>query len=537
MIPYASGAVPRRGNRFSRTFGRLILRLLGWRLVGELPQIKKMLAIAAPHSSNMDAVIGFASVLAMGLNISWMGKDSLFVGPLKWIARWGGGIAVNRSGDARGQVQSAIAEFKSRDAFWCALAPEGTRREMPRWKTGFYRIAQGAEVPLLLCHFDYPSKTVCIGPLFDLSDDMDADLLRLQAHYAPYVGKNGKRARVVASTPGTAAAMTADEAAYQAQIAAEQRTFAQNLNVHDLPEIFHYWSHNQIRPKLEQFGFSHPDAFFIHYLARAYRAAGSGTRRFVSIGAGNCDTEVRIAQALKAQGMEQFTLECLELNPAMLARGRALALEQGVAAQMRFTEADFNRWQPSAHYDGVIANQSLHHVLDLEALFAAVKGALKAPHGRLITSDMIGRNGHMRWPEALAVVNAFWAELPQAYRYNVQLARHEKTYLDSDCSVEGFEGIRAQDILPLLLKTFDFELFIGFGNVIDAFVGRSFGHHFRALSEWDRSFVDRVHARDEELIQSGAIKPVHMLAVVGVGLTEAVQCLPGLAPEFCVRTP
>lgn len=198
MIPTAHGVVPQRGNAFSRWFGRTILRLLGWRLVGELPQVKKILAIAAPHSSNMDAVLGFAAVLAMGLNVSWMGKDALFRGPLNRIARWGGGIPVNRSGNAKGQVQSAIAEFQRRDSFWCALAPEGTRKPVPRWKTGFYRIAEGAQVPLMLCHFDYQEKSVGLDALFTLSGDMDADLARLQAHYARYVGKGGKRVQVVA---------------------------------------------------------------------------------------------------------------------------------------------------------------------------------------------------------------------------------------------------------------------------------------------------------------------------------------------------
>jgi 1-acyl-sn-glycerol-3-phosphate acyltransferase len=198
VIPTASGVVPQRGNAFSRWFGRTILRLLGWRLSGELPQVKKILAIAAPHSSNMDAVIGFAAVLAMGLDVSWMGKDALFRGPFNRIARWGGGIPVNRSGSAKGQVQSAIAEFQRRDSFWCALAPEGTRKPVSRWKTGFYRIAEGAQVPLMLCHFDYRHKSVGLDAVFMPTGDMAADLAYLQRHYASFVGKGGKRVQVMA---------------------------------------------------------------------------------------------------------------------------------------------------------------------------------------------------------------------------------------------------------------------------------------------------------------------------------------------------
>jgi hypothetical protein len=185
----------------------------------------------------------------------------------------------------------------------------------------------------------------------------------------------------------------------------------------------------------------------------------------------------------------------------------------------------------------VLANQSLHHVMNLEGLFAAVEAALTA-QGRFVTSDMIGRNGHMRWPEAEAIVQAFWQELPPAYRRNVQLCRDEEHFLDWDCSVEGFEGIRAQDILPLLLARFDFELFVGYGNVIDPFIDRSFGPNFDAGADWDRDFIDRVHARDEAEMSAGRVTPTHMLAVLR-RRPWAGTCAhrPGLSPERSVRRP
>jgi len=154
-----------------------------------------------------------------------------------------------------------------------------------------------------------------------------------------------------------------------------------------------------------------------------------------------------------------------------------------------------------------------------------------------ITSDMIGRNGHQRWPEAQMIVDEFWNELPQHYRYNVQLNRQENEFLDWDCAQEGFEVIRAQDVLPLLLERFGFEFFLGFANIIDPFIDRSFGHHFNADAEWDREFIDRVHARDEEEILSGRIKPTHMFAVMRKDYTGATACWKHLTPQFCVRVP
>ena len=114
----------------------------------------------------------------------------------------------------------------------------------------------------------------------------------------------------------------------------------------------------------------------------------------------------------------------------------------------------------------------------------------------------------------MRIVREYWRELPSAYRWNVQLRRHEELLKDWDCSMSGFEGIRAQDILPLLLARFDFEFFIGYGNLVDPFIDRSFGPHFDAAAEWDRAFIDRVHARDEAEILAGRITPTHMMAVM-----------------------
>lgn len=326
------------------------------------------------------------------------------------------------------------------------------------------------------------------------------------------------------------------DANYLAKDAQEQEIFAKQINVHDLPPIFHYWSNKYLRPMQEPFGFSNPDQFFVYYLARAFHASAQRPARFVSIGAGNCDTEVRLAVALKQQGVSDFVLECIDINPHMLERGRVLANEAGVAAQVLPQQIDFNAWHPQYSCDAVIANQSLHHVLDLENLFDTILAAL-APDGIFITSDMIGRNGHQRWPEAQMIVDEFWNELPQHYRYNVQLNRQENEFLDWDCAQEGFEGIRAQDVLPLLLQRFGFEFFLGFANIIDPFIDRSFGHHFNADADWDREFIDHVHARDEAEILSGRIKPTHMLAVMRKDYSGVTACRKHLTPQFCVRVP
>jgi SAM-dependent methyltransferase len=325
---------------------------------------------------------------------------------------------------------------------------------------------------------------------------------------------------------------TADS--YASRLASENARFSSDLDVHALPEISHYWSHKHLLPMEREFGFSHPEEFLANYLQEAARRTGSRPLRFVSLGAGNCDAEVRIAQTLIERGIAEFTLECVEINPAMRERGAQMAADAGLADTVIPVHGDFNRWRPTHRYDAVMANQSLHHVLELEDLFDQVRAAL-LPRGLFLASDMIGRNGHQRWPEALRIVHEFWDELPDAYRYNLQLRRQQKRFMDWDCSYAGFEGIRAQDVLPLLVERFDFEMFLAFGNLIDPFIDRGIGHHFNPEREWDRDFIDRIHARDEAELQAGRIKPTHMMAAMGTDLPEPCRHRLNLSPQFCIR--
>jgi SAM-dependent methyltransferase len=321
---------------------------------------------------------------------------------------------------------------------------------------------------------------------------------------------------------------------YQTKMAAETRIYKDVVDINVLPEIFHYWSNTYLRPMFEEYGFSNPDQFFAKYLRESAEASCDETPVFLSIGSGNCDTEIRVAQLMRMMGLSRFVIECLDMNPHMLQRGREMANREGVAENIGFVEGDFNKWRAPKPYTGIMANQSLHHVLNLEGLFDEVKRSLD-PRGYFITSDMIGRNGHQRWPEALSEVQRFWQELPSDYRYNQQLDRHEEVYENWDCSQEGFEGIRAQDILPLLLERFDFRLFIGFANVVDIFIDRSFGHNFKADQEWDRAFVDRLHAFDEQALKTGTLTPTHMMAVMTSQPCSQRLCSRGLAPEKSVR--
>jgi len=322
----------------------------------------------------------------------------------------------------------------------------------------------------------------------------------------------------------------------EARLRKELETFNDNINIHDLPDIFHYWSNKYLKPLLEEHDIIHPDDLFVRHMFDSVSFCGGEKPIFISIGSGNCDTEVRIAKRLKEKGLQKFCIECLELSSNMLKRGHDLAVKEGVIENLSFIESDFNTWKANKEYTSVIANHSLHHTQNLEGVFIEIKKSLHK-NGAFITNDMIGRNGHQRWPEALNAVHNFWQELPETYKYNHQLKRFEVMYENWDCSTEGFEGIRAQDILPLLIKNFHFQLFIGFSNVIDVFIDRCFGQNFNPNNKWDTDFIDKVHQFDEESIRNGTIKPTHMMAVMKKLPVKNPDYSRGFSPEFCVRDP
>lgn len=172
-----------------RGLASVFLRVAGWTCENERPAADRYVAVMAPHTSNWDFLYFLAAGLVFRLDVRWLGKDTLFAGPLGPIMKWLGGVPVNR-GEAKDIVPDAVAFLRSGEKAALAIAPEGTRSSVARWKTGFYRIAVEAEVPILLSWLDYPSKTAGLGPLFQPTDDMDADIQTMQDFYKPLRGKN-----------------------------------------------------------------------------------------------------------------------------------------------------------------------------------------------------------------------------------------------------------------------------------------------------------------------------------------------------------
>jgi 1-acyl-sn-glycerol-3-phosphate acyltransferase len=190
-VPEIGDALPRSGGFLSRTLGRWTLDLLGWRIEGTLPDVAKAVVVVAPHTSNWDFVVGIAAKFALGLRAAWLGKDTLFRGPFGSLMRWLGGIPVDRS-RPNDVVAQSVARFAASERMVLGISPEGTRKAVPRWRTGFYYIAQGAAVPMVPVAFDWSRHALVIGAPVVPGRDPDADLAELAACFASARGRRGE---------------------------------------------------------------------------------------------------------------------------------------------------------------------------------------------------------------------------------------------------------------------------------------------------------------------------------------------------------
>jgi SAM-dependent methyltransferase len=299
---------------------------------------------------------------------------------------------------------------------------------------------------------------------------------------------------------------------YDARLSAELRTFADQKVIHDLPAIHHFWAQRFVMPLLAEVGVSDIDALWRQEIAGQCRRRAPEPARLVSLGAGNGELELTLAAALSQEGTDNLELTLLELNGDMLDRATAQARRIGIEDRVHPELADLNRWVPSQPVDVYLANHSLHHLVELEHLYSQIRSSL-APGGVLLVNDMIGRNGHQRWPEAAQAVRQIWRTLPARYRRNHSLRQVDDEYPDLDCSTEGFEGIRSQDVLPLLLRELHPEIFVTFANVIDPFVDRIYGHNFDPNEPADAALIEEIATYDEAAIDAGVLTPTHLVAV------------------------
>lgn len=185
MIP---DSAPRNRNRFLARMGRWGLNCLGWRVKGKFTDARKLMVIVAPHSSNWDWIVGVCALWGLEMRFSYLIKDAAFIWPLSILIKKTGGIPIDRS-NPDGIVDQVVGEFDKADQLYYAITPEGTRKEVKHWKTGFLRVAYKARVPVVPVSIDYSRKEILVPEPLVLSGDVDSDMKMIRAHYSVFKGK------------------------------------------------------------------------------------------------------------------------------------------------------------------------------------------------------------------------------------------------------------------------------------------------------------------------------------------------------------
>ncbi|WP_420454468.1 1-acyl-sn-glycerol-3-phosphate acyltransferase [Rubrivirga sp.] len=197
VLPALPPSVPRQGHPpWLRSLGRATLRALGWRFVGGFADAPRQVAIGAPHTSNWDGLVGLAAVAACDIGVKVFAKRQLFWGPLGWALRAFGGVPVDR--DAPGGMVGRAVEVLGRGRQIVAITPEGTRGAVPRWKTGFHRIAVAAGVPVAVVAIDWGRREIGVKGTVVPSGDLDADLAAIGDLLAGVEGRHPDRATLPA---------------------------------------------------------------------------------------------------------------------------------------------------------------------------------------------------------------------------------------------------------------------------------------------------------------------------------------------------
>ncbi|MBS0612136.1 MAG: lysophospholipid acyltransferase family protein [Proteobacteria bacterium] len=188
-FPQPPPLAPQVNSRWRRIFGILLMRLVGWRIVGNLPNTRKFVLIVAPHTSNWDFFYGALAYFVLRLDTTWLVKETAIRGPLGALAKHFGAAPIDRS-HANHVVQAYLREFQKRERICLTITPEGTRKKVPEWKRGFYHVAVGAKVPILPVAFDYRTRHIVLNHPIQPTGDIDADLPRIKQYFCKEMARH-----------------------------------------------------------------------------------------------------------------------------------------------------------------------------------------------------------------------------------------------------------------------------------------------------------------------------------------------------------
>ena len=297
---------------------------------------------------------------------------------------------------------------------------------------------------------------------------------------------------------------------YQEKIEQELEFFDEYIDVHQLPQAYSYYAQRGFLKKWQEtFGYSTYDEWVLDYLDVIKREKNESDIKICSLGSGDCSIEIDFA----ANNNLECEFHCYEVNQHSLDRAKNYAAEKLKEGTFKFIQCDVNKLKLEQQYDIVLAIHSLHHFVELEHIFDEIDRCM-TEKSYFIINDMIGRNGHMFWDNTLEIVNAIHSLFPKELKYNHLLKQYYEKRIQWDCSTEGFEGIRAQDILPLLDTKFQFLDFAPFAAIANKFTEREFGHNFDLDNDFHKSILDMIIAYDDFFLTNKLLKPVQLFATV-----------------------
>lgn len=276
-----------------------------------------------------------------------------------------------------------------------------------------------------------------------------------------------------------------------------------------LPPIFHVWSNKFLKPQLVNLGIDSPESFYFSRILDAASARGRPVQ-VASLGAGGCTMEIELAKKLRACNIAAH-IECVDFNFSLMSLARAKAREAALDDMLSFTVRDVNTDCGSAGKDIVIVNQFFHHIENLEFACEDICRTLDDA-GLLLTCDIVGRNGHVLWPSVATVVNRHWQDLDAAKRFDRHSSRCLQDYQSIDHSAYSNEGVRAQDVVRVLLEHFDFDFFFTYGAAIMPFVERRIGFNFDPADLNDVRFISSVADEDERRVVQAEYPASNMIA-------------------------
>lgn len=179
---------PKRNFGIFSSISRTLLKLLGWKILPAKFNSPKAILVAGPHTSNWDFVYGMLFMMSINIDLKWMGKASIFKKPFVGLLKSMGGIPIERNKN-KNAVDQTVEIFSKKEKLCLALSPEGTRSKTTKWKSGFYHIAKGANVPIVTVFLDYKTKSMGFNELFYASDSFEENVDKIKSLWSKCVPK------------------------------------------------------------------------------------------------------------------------------------------------------------------------------------------------------------------------------------------------------------------------------------------------------------------------------------------------------------